>query len=320
MAQLYLHIGTHKTGSTAIQDFMYTHRAEFAERGLVYPDLAMQGSGHHPFAWACGLRKKPRDEALLDSVCGHLDALFAGGADKVVCSSEEFEFIPDISPLKKISERFSPKVILYLRRQDDYLQAAYNQHVRMYELRYSGSVYQFAQKYQFLWKYDYLRLFNQWAEVFGAANIIVRPYGTEHVKKDIVDDFLTTIDPVLSEGMREKFGSNQVNVSLPVQALPYLSYANGLPLSPRQHQQLMMSLARYFADVPKAVLLRSEDAQNFLEKFEDSNTELFRRYTPYGEVPFSPIPTMLPWVNHEQIDVRLLISFLGEVLQTSTTN
>jgi hypothetical protein len=43
---LVLHVGPHKTGSTAVQDFFFHHRAELAEFGFWYPAHALFGSQH----------------------------------------------------------------------------------------------------------------------------------------------------------------------------------------------------------------------------------------------------------------------------------
>lgn len=48
MAKLVLHIGTHKTGTTMIQNRLHAARGDLAEQGVIYPD-AGQHTGHH---WA----------------------------------------------------------------------------------------------------------------------------------------------------------------------------------------------------------------------------------------------------------------------------
>lgn len=54
MPKLFLHAGTHKTGTTALQSFAVANRAQLLERGLLYPDYAPLSiplkDGHHQFA------------------------------------------------------------------------------------------------------------------------------------------------------------------------------------------------------------------------------------------------------------------------------
>lgn len=47
MSHLILHIGTHKTGTTAIQDTFWTHAAKLRKVGLIYPRLPYRQTGHH---------------------------------------------------------------------------------------------------------------------------------------------------------------------------------------------------------------------------------------------------------------------------------
>ena len=54
MTRLLLHVGTHKTGTTAIQTFAMRHRAALLERGLLFPtlepDLPQHSLPHHVLA------------------------------------------------------------------------------------------------------------------------------------------------------------------------------------------------------------------------------------------------------------------------------
>jgi hypothetical protein len=56
MKKLFLHAGTHKTGTTAIQTFAANHRYTLAARGLIYPDYhplnIRIADGHHAFGHA----------------------------------------------------------------------------------------------------------------------------------------------------------------------------------------------------------------------------------------------------------------------------
>ena len=47
MSHLVLHIGTHKTGTTAIQNVFWRNSAELESNGVIYPRLHRRHSGHH---------------------------------------------------------------------------------------------------------------------------------------------------------------------------------------------------------------------------------------------------------------------------------
>ena len=47
MARAILHIGTHKTATTTLQDSFRLNAALLARRGLIYPQIDARHSGHH---------------------------------------------------------------------------------------------------------------------------------------------------------------------------------------------------------------------------------------------------------------------------------
>ena len=64
---LYLHVGTHKTGTTAIQALLTTRSDAFAQAGLFVPQTGRidEASGHYNIAWGhqcrCPLSPRIRD-------------------------------------------------------------------------------------------------------------------------------------------------------------------------------------------------------------------------------------------------------------------
>ena len=103
---LYLHVGTHKTGTTAIQALLTTQSEAWAQGGLFVPrsgrihDL----SGHHNVAWELNAdaRYRPAFGTLAD-LCEELKASPHAVA---VISSEDFECLSVISLLTHIANLF----------------------------------------------------------------------------------------------------------------------------------------------------------------------------------------------------------------------
>ena len=60
--RLYLHIGTHKTGTTAIQSYSARNRPQLASQGIYYPSLepllGRSSDAHHEFAHVIAERSK----------------------------------------------------------------------------------------------------------------------------------------------------------------------------------------------------------------------------------------------------------------------
>jgi len=320
LAKLFLHIGTHKTGTTAIQSMLWERRRELVREGILYPKVGIEGAAHHKLAWACGLGNRDlKLDYLTDAFEGITRQASKFGTD-IVLSSEEFGYLHDLDPLKVLLDLFDVKVILYVRKQDHYLESVYNQHVRMYSLRYSGSIYQFFQRFNFFNQFNYRMLAGRWEKIFGRENLLVRPYGTGLVKSDVRADFLNVIGIAPKSNWSGKSTQKTDNISLPVAAIPYLSYINKMHLTKGQHQNLLSLLNKSEPRGEKVRLLRNEDALELYKKFEQSNQVLFSRYLNSGSVPFDellPADFEKSWVNHEQIDVRKLLSILDNVLTPS---
>jgi hypothetical protein len=127
----FLHIGTHKTGSTSLQMLLHTHPRELAARRRFYPRSGRapdSPSGHHNLAWE--ISRDPRHQRQH----GTLDDLFAeieDVRDDVILSSEDFEcavfhadaFGEFLARLR--ANGFDVAIVVYLRNQVDYATSLY---------------------------------------------------------------------------------------------------------------------------------------------------------------------------------------------------
>jgi hypothetical protein len=316
---LFLHIGTHKTGSTAIQNFFFRNRAKLYEYGLLYPEQGLEGTGHHKVAWACGTKRRKHDPAYIKQFFLSLEEL--AGNDKVKAvflSSEEFESVVDISCLGQLSEFFDVRIIVYLRKQDHYLEAAYNQHLRQYDLRFCGSIIQFKDKYDFLLRFNYRRRLAQWENCFGRESLVVRPYGTRAVLGNVCDDILNVLQIEPGWAERNLTSPERDNVSLPAETLPYLARLNSRPLSPEQHQDVMSALRNSIPKVENSRLLNVEESAAFYGNFADDNRYVRARYLGGNGDLFEDMTTNESKQNpisHEAIDTELLYSILHSSAQ-----
>ena len=311
---LFLHIGTHKTGSTAIQNFFFKNRAKLHDYGLLYPELGLEGTGHHKVAWACGTKRHEHDPAYIKKFI--LSLVKLAGNDKinaVLLSSEEFESVVDISCLGKLSDFFDVRVIVYLRKQDHYLEAAYNQHLRQYDLRFCGSIYQFKDKYDFLLRFNYRRRMAQWENCFGRDSLVVRPYGTRGVLEDVCRDIQNVLQ-IEPDWVEKNLASpERDNISLPAEALPYLAKSNSRPLTPQQHQNVLLKLSELFPKVTNSNLLTDKESAEFYQEFALDNAYVRSRYLGIeGDLFDEPreSKSQRNHISHEKIDNDILLSIV----------
>jgi hypothetical protein len=250
--KLYIHIGAHKTGTTAIQRFMEYFRDKIdRELNLYYPKTGCIWSGHHQFAWSMGVKKEGYDDGLvLKKLILDLEAeLSTISCDRVLFSSEDFEWLSKVqaqqlkNSLQHIFRQI--KIVLYIRRQDSYVEAMYNQQVRDYSPRLSVSFQKYLEekKYGILSCYDYVE---RWASVFGRENIIVKPFEkNQFVEGNLFKDFLYALT-----GEREFLFTDfvlpshiaEANKALPTEAIDLLRRINQFNLSEAQHQNIVRKL------------------------------------------------------------------------------
>jgi hypothetical protein len=206
----YIHIGTHKTGTTSIQAFLASNRVRFAANGVFWPAAGSDGDpnvvSHHELA-----RELNRGGAF-DSEKGGLDAVaeeLRGSDARIAClSSEDFTFLWDKpSALIRLRDAvlaagFSPRIVVYFRPQASYCTAVYAENVRHgYRKPFEEYFHNILTHGQYVWEagvgppFDYPRLLDSFAAVFGRNSIIVRPYRSAAPNDAILFSFARILLP-----------------------------------------------------------------------------------------------------------------------------
>jgi hypothetical protein len=199
---LYLHIGTNKTGTSAIQRFFNQHRDALRQHGLLYPVTGCSGNAHYAFSALLGFdHSKPRPidtsaPALCDMRSKLEREIENSSCSHVLMSSEDFVLPRAVTPVRNFLKDFNVRVVVYLRRHDGWWESAYNQAVKMVAEPPWGRGFDRYLRYQRMRnpKYgNYRALLNRWDEVFGSDNIIVRPYEKQQNAPNVAVDLLHAI-------------------------------------------------------------------------------------------------------------------------------
>lgn len=203
MKTLFIHIGAPKTGTTAIQDFLFKNREQLRSQGVLYPAAGLLKNAHHIIGAAVfpgrshRLVGVSREEALRTSIGNLRSEIERSNPHTVILSSEYLWGRLSQKDVRSLLEPFSDctiRVIAYLRRQDLLAQSLYVQAVK------GGLADSFP-----VWLervadgeragFDFHRVLSCWTTAGVPAEVVVRVYERSKLKEDICTDFLTTVCP-----------------------------------------------------------------------------------------------------------------------------
>lgn len=203
--KLVLHIGTYKTGTTALQEFLRANESALSRNGFHY---AATGSGLNANAVAnavaLGDVETPREFFQHE-----LEVAASRGAHTVVVSAENFysmnlvaavfskrELVDPFAEQRQAVERLKGalpaalsgvRLVCYFRRPDRFAESLYNQRIK-YE-NYDEPFNRYLRLVECALAYG--RNASIWSDVFGKGNCVFKIY--ESVSGDIRADFLRDV-------------------------------------------------------------------------------------------------------------------------------
>ena len=203
MRQLFLHIGYPKTGTTSVQRFLALNQAALQAAGVLYPQAGRirHGDAHYGVNFALGIADydRPKDVEKPVTLRQDLAAEAAGsGCEKIVLSTEYLTTanLADKARVRAYFADYDVKIVCYLRRHDHMYESAYAQAVKtVANPPWTDSIEGFIVYHTGMGtvSYDYLGVLRQWAQHFGTAAILVRPFEPAQNTPDVYADFLATI-------------------------------------------------------------------------------------------------------------------------------
>lgn len=299
---VYLHIGMPKTATTAIQRFLFENRADLlAKQGCLYPCHAMGWYQQVPLVKSIVRSVFPQaifnesiaDIDLAEWLAGLREQYIATDCSKIIISSEylwaspamqthmkfhgdtdeNFSYIEGV--IKKTLETFSEfndvKIVVYLRRQDSWLESFFNQQIKIGAVIPAEDAVMAVKNYLL-----YARNLKLWADYFGSENIIVRLYET--TAPDIISDFCQATGLDFEQLIRpDADGSETTNPSLSPRAVNVMRMAIDKELDPEQLERMRIVLTNTSA-VSNTGDNRSRYAV-FSKQFHDHVLDMYEKDT-----------------------------------------
>ena len=198
MIDIYIHIGTHKTGSTTIQQALN--------------DTSCAGDVNWVYS---KVRRTTRDmmiamqydsilvKRLKAEIQRNMSYAKSVKAKRLILSNEALSGLPHlgyinsnvvISMLRDATRQYNTKILIFLRRQDSFVESMYTQMIHQGEfLDFEDFLNQFSSPDAL----DYRRMLDELSATFGEQNLIVKSYH-ESSKIGLIDNFSEIIKSNLS--------------------------------------------------------------------------------------------------------------------------
>ncbi|MEP2716305.1 hypothetical protein [Pseudophaeobacter sp.] len=292
---LHFHIGAHKTATTALQDTLAANADLLARAGLLYPKAGRYFTGHHPLALA--LRDPERRQHPLEALGDWpavLQEIEASPAPHVLLSSENFEWLQDLSPLQPLSARYHLRVIYSLRSPPRYLESFYNQLVKDLKTRESRPLETYICEHG-LFFLDSEKLLRRWSAAFGPGALRLQIHPEQRQPQaELMAGFLRLLEFRPPPGLRPPPRPALQKVSLPPDALEYLRLRNLHGAPQKKQHRITMALAQIAqTEAPalqrtRAGLLSLAAQRTLLSRFDAGNRRLARAYLGSDRAPFDP--------------------------------
>jgi hypothetical protein len=188
MADIVLHIGLNKTGTSSIQDFLFLNQAALLAEGICYPKTGLDGAAHHGLSYWLGTPEA--DRALEQSPLAVALRKEIADAKLVIISSEDLHThgARGARILARLFAGHRVQVVFYVREHLGYLASWYQQNVQASHLSCSFDTF------CHLTRKPLHLIADAWAESFGIGNMVARLYDRSAlIGGDALQDFAQTV-------------------------------------------------------------------------------------------------------------------------------
>ncbi len=338
MSTVYLNIGTPKTGTTAVQSFLRENESLLEQKGYCFPDLTpvtgkrrYQDRNGHFLIHNAGNPQKQDGDLVREKGFRMLGEL-AQKYPNIILSDEELwktggrmkGFWPYMAEeFRKIG--CEVKIIVYLRRQDLFIQSLWNQNVKSRYMRRTESFEECMEKNLFSYfplnYYEHLLKVN---ECIKKEDIIVRPFeecqfqGEEH---SIYSDFLkcTGLD-LTEEFTRETVRSNPglrgnfIELKRIINSVPEYREMDDFMVPSLRQANECIAYDGLHAD--HSMFSSYQQQMEFLGRYEETNRKTAEVFLdrPDGRLFYEPVEELPVWGPDPDTMYRDILLVMTEIL------
>ncbi|ELE3144698.1 hypothetical protein RMG80_001274 [Campylobacter coli] len=353
----YVHIGTEKTGTTSIQEFLYINKSIIQKQNYFFAQSI--GIKNHWDLAFLGYSLNKKDSYILNNslwnfqaIKQHKKNIFSKIKDevkfnhKIIFSSEllqsrltrKREIVKLYTFFKKIGFT-NIKVICYIRDANEMLRSLLSEAIKWeeidsFELKEEKEEYKLGYKknlFHFHHICNHKQTLQWWGEVFGKENLIARLFDkNEFYQGDLLKDFIHSIG---LEWDDEFIIPPKQNESLDLLGIDLLRRINKfLPLFCNNARNIFRGDLHHFAvkhftskDSHLKFQPPKEVVQSYIDYFEESNEWVRKEFFPHKERLFSKKDLTDYKENYELKEMKpeywdKIAEFIADIVSTKNQN
>ncbi|MDP0929554.1 hypothetical protein Q0601_20405 [Paracoccus onubensis] len=296
---LTVHIGTTKTGSSSIQRFLNCNSDQLRMKGILVPSSL--GNIIHlnavmaslPFGESMDLARVIKLTDARDHLAFRRNTIAA--FQKELAASPDCrevvitaEYLHSRLPLRQHVQTFRDlfcrdfdkiRIVVYMRPQLDQIVSLYSTVLRSGYARPLNHFIRSRMSPAFRPYFDLRDVITRWGDVFGAENLVVRPYKAVSGKLGTLGDFCEVLDLDLNPDSEEWRIGGQVNTSINVAGQELLLLLNQTGALDAAHRRQVVKWAELHCTghgaTPPPKLARA-----FQSQFDESNHWVTETYFP----------------------------------------
>lgn len=323
--KLVLHIGTHKTGTTYLQNTLARNADRFLENGVLYPKSGQIHNAHFKLCWQ--LQTPDLKGAALTDIPewkGLIDEFRTSPAHTAIVSSEEFAFSIAPHRLAELKTHFDVQVICFIRSPDGFMQSFYNQFVKDFVTREARTLTRYlAEDIPFF--LDNRPMLEGWVSTFGKA-VTVCNFETRVEGETLLDKFFGALGLSPPTDLQGPSTDIIQKVSLPPDALEYLRLSNPYLKDAKRHHAFVVELVQAtkaeedMFHTTRSGLLSLPSRQMLRTRFAAQNVWMSKTFWGIDKNPFpvdeAPPPPEDFESRPEEADVHTISRVAAKIRET----
>jgi len=285
--KLYLHIGFHKTGTSALQEYFHNNREELLKNGVCYiKSYDTRFPANVDLSWAINDSPPPWasfNKGTSSEILAYYNKeLKANVCDTIIISSEDFCLYDQqphvVGNLKTFLNDYDVNVVAYLRDPIEFIISLYCHAIRAGAFKSDMKSY-LVDHYNFF-SADYHSRLAPWLSEFGYKKLIIKKYSPkDFVNGSLIDDFFDAIG-VEVEVLNPVIPISNVGTHVWL-IKPYIDILNS-SIDNTEKQLLLSNLNEFGKNLPRVdkanYLLDKNDIVIFNKAYKSMKKKILKEY------------------------------------------